>query len=255
MTEYTATCTHDSADYLTAKECTTLIKINGYRDRAHVTDVYLSPDDARTFARGILALADGIDGGEAPEPRAPRIGDRVVIVEDDPHISTGEYIGRTGEVLAVGNVARPGLTARVKFPDGHVWWCAKVRVVDDTPTVTTPAPADEGPQVGDRVQVVRVYRDGTRGALDGMVGILKGIDEADETYPYKVSVGSDPFGEWVHEVRKVVDEPAAPERVVLTPTDLRADLLTRAATMAATWTTPVSASDVVRVAAFLAAGE
>ncbi|WP_329168369.1 KOW motif-containing protein [Streptomyces sp. NBC_01267] len=134
MTKYTAPCDVTPDDTVTA-----------FKDARHViltpstrVDVCLTPTAARTFARGILALADEIDGGETPEPaRAPRVGDRVRVLEDDPGNRAGEFVGKVGTLLSVDK-ASEYTPYCVQFGDGTgyygKWW------VDAVELLTTDVP-------------------------------------------------------------------------------------------------------------------
>jgi hypothetical protein len=103
MTVYTAECAIDSDDTITATRSSNRVEL----EPSGRVEVYLDPADARTFARGIIALADEIDGGEVAEAattetRTPKVGDRVRIVEDDPYVKPGAFVGRTGVLLLAG---------------------------------------------------------------------------------------------------------------------------------------------------------
>ncbi|MET9126953.1 hypothetical protein [Streptomyces sp. NPDC004528] len=80
MAEYTATCRLSSYDTMKANIDGGDVEIEALRSGANVMEVFLRPAEARTFARGILALADELDGGEAetkaPTPELPQIGSR-----------------------------------------------------------------------------------------------------------------------------------------------------------------------------------
>lgn len=137
MTVYTAECAIDSADTITATRSSNRVEL----EPSSRTEVYLDPDDARTFARGILALADEIDGGEAKEEapapaRAPQIGDKVRILKDDPYTQAGEFVGRTGVLRAVKDGVRTvPYRVRLDDPSGTwddgSWWVAEVELVDE----------------------------------------------------------------------------------------------------------------------------
>lgn len=290
MTEYKAVCRIDSNDYITASGLVETVTLRGFEDGEQVTYVSLPPRAARTFARGILALADGIDGGEAkpassasikvgdrvrvvdadgnstfvgkvgtvktlhgassylpykvefgdgkgghgaangqwncravervadPLPEPLKVGDRVVIVKDDSKLRTGEYVGQTGTVFAVGNFVRSELVARVRLANGTIWWCEEVRRVDDAPTVTTtPAPL----KVGDKL---RVTRDGI-GGYDVYAGAVltvtdpngeRGIDTVDSEgagrffFTYRIGDG----------LERVDEEPATEPATVADPARL-----------------------------------
>ncbi|MDH6625783.1 hypothetical protein M2271_003594 [Streptomyces sp. LBL] len=152
MTEaVTAQCRWASRDYIKAYICGDSVHFDAFSNDKHEADSALRPNEVREFARGILALADEIDGGEAkaeaPKP-APKVGDRVRVVRN-------AYVG--DGAANVGNVGRLARTDiyddkcqyRVEL-DGIGWWCAEVELVD----APAEAPADTRPKVGDRVRVV-----------------------------------------------------------------------------------------------------
>lgn len=68
------------------------------------------------------------------EPEPVKVGDRVRVVKDDLMSRPGEFIGKVGNVLEVGNRIRPELTVRVKLDSGHIWWVAEVERVEDENT-------------------------------------------------------------------------------------------------------------------------
>jgi hypothetical protein len=137
MTVYTAECAIDSDDTITATRSSNRVEL----EPSGRVEVYLDPADARTFARGIIALADEIDGGEVAEAattetRTPKVGDRVRIVEDDPYVKPGAFVGRTG-VLRQAEADGRGKAFRVRLDDTSdtwddgSWWCAEVALLDE----------------------------------------------------------------------------------------------------------------------------
>ncbi|MEV4037677.1 hypothetical protein [Streptomyces umbrinus] len=142
MNEYVAECAIDSSDRITASRSTGSRRIELVPSAK--VEVYLDPEDARTFARGILALADEIDGGEpeaeeTPKPR-PTVGDRVRVVKDDPHLRAGEYTGMVGTLKSVSDAYGVELPYLVEFGDGSgshgdkgngKWNVAEVELVDE----------------------------------------------------------------------------------------------------------------------------
>jgi hypothetical protein len=137
MTEYTATCVHAGTDYLTARRRASKVKIYGFRSDNHVTDVYLSPAAARTFARGILALADKIDGGETPSVDEPlKVGDRVEITTYRTSYYDSEYTGATGVLRQIDTDDLPYL---VDTDDKVTLWAVEVRHIVASPTVVDPS--------------------------------------------------------------------------------------------------------------------
>lgn len=98
MTAHRIQCLHESDDIITV---TTSEGSNIAFYPATADSVYVSPADARTFARGIMALADEVDGGEAKAedttPQMPAVGDRVRVLKDD---ANGADVKR-GDILTV----------------------------------------------------------------------------------------------------------------------------------------------------------
>jgi hypothetical protein len=99
-------------------------------------EVYLDPADARTFARGILALCDEIDGGEAK--KEPAVGTRVRVTHDD----MTSNIGKCGTLLNVDKGGENQYTYRVLF-DGMSAALGGVWVLDVEPTDTPADPRAE----------------------------------------------------------------------------------------------------------------
>ncbi|MGW6638519.1 hypothetical protein [Streptomyces cyaneofuscatus] len=76
------------------------------------SDLFASRADARTFARGILALADEVDGGDATvepapavkigDPQMPTVGDRVRVLTDDANHAEVAM----GDVFTVTSIGR-----------------------------------------------------------------------------------------------------------------------------------------------------
>lgn len=94
MTEYRVDCnatSHD--DYMTAWRDGCDVYIRACKGGALASSVYADTEAARTFARGILALADEIDGGETEasladrerellaKPAPVKVGTRVRVLE------------------------------------------------------------------------------------------------------------------------------------------------------------------------------
>ncbi|MFB7919357.1 hypothetical protein [Streptomyces sp. NPDC056061] len=158
MTDYVATCRDADHDTITASA--------GIADVAlypsgSCESVYLDPADARTFARGILALADEIDGGEQPKAvptlTAVKVGDEVRVVVDDPTYRAGEFVGATGRINEVNSGAELPYRVTLDAPHsndtvrGH-WWCAKVERL-------AAAPTDDSAPTPDRASYLAQARD------------------------------------------------------------------------------------------------
>ncbi|MFG3014356.1 hypothetical protein ACGFZB_28835 [Streptomyces cinerochromogenes] len=141
MTEYTAQCRHNEADKVIARIDGPSVELMMSPGDEYAGEAYLSPDAARTFARGILTLADEIDGGEAkeePKPEPVKVGDRVRIVRatyaDHTH-------GREGVVTSTSE------TWRNIYGDQHPYIVRLDGYDGDTVHVAelerVPTPADE----------------------------------------------------------------------------------------------------------------
>lgn len=109
MTEYIAQCKAGRYDKITARtDGSSLVELVATSRGKHMMETYLNPADARTFARGILALADEVDGGEGKAepadavPPMPNVGDRVRVLTDDAN--NAEVA--TGDVFTVTSVGR-----------------------------------------------------------------------------------------------------------------------------------------------------
>ncbi|MEU1074342.1 MULTISPECIES: hypothetical protein [unclassified Streptomyces] len=145
--EYIAKCQVNPRDHIRATAGESSVCMAPYSDGYPGEEVYVCPADARAFARGVLALADEIDGGEtapAPEavsaPRAVKMGDRLRVTRASLY---GADVGIGDEVVvdkAPDSYDEFGATG----PDGRYWWfhCRLVgngpEFADDAPT-TAPA--------------------------------------------------------------------------------------------------------------------
>ncbi|WP_405927861.1 hypothetical protein OG554_03440 [Streptomyces griseus] len=152
MDEYIAQCRHDGDQRIKAHTNGVSVVLVGYSEEGSVTEPYLSAASARTFARGILALADEVDGGEEKAGPAtdnrPKVGDRVIVIEDDPDDRTGEFVNLVGTLTDI--IGGPYTPYLVKFGEGShgdvdgQWYCQRVEKVADEPdspsaaTITRP---------------------------------------------------------------------------------------------------------------------
>jgi hypothetical protein len=201
MTEYTAHCYTDRSDTITATHDSQAVWLEPSGPA-----VGLETDAARRFARGILALADEIDGGEAPVADEPlKVGDRVVVTDSD--------FGASGETFTLDRIDThdEDLPYRVTDAAGQAWWVNGVEKITDEPTLDT---SEASLQVGDRVVVVKDDFGSRVGEFVGRVGTLKSVNSTNRL-PYRVVFGTgtgfhgDPDnGSWYcAEVRRVNDEP------------------------------------------------
>lgn len=143
MSEYEIKCTAIPTDRLVASIDGGDVYLQAHEGSDFKVSVFAKPAEARTFARGILALCDEIDGGEvAPEPL--KVGDRVRITHDD----FPRFVGKTGELTAID--IGDTLYAYCVKADGERLpvWVLEVERVDDEPS-------DSRPKVGDRLRVTQ----------------------------------------------------------------------------------------------------
>jgi hypothetical protein len=126
MTVYTAQCRHDADQSLKASQNGVSVIFDAYADDENVTSPYLSPADARTFARGILALADEVDGGEKAEVTTglmPKLGDKFRLTRHSLNfagVSVGDVVTVTELHPAVHEGHIDGF--RVRGDDDRNWW-------------------------------------------------------------------------------------------------------------------------------------
>ncbi|MFI7096384.1 hypothetical protein [Streptomyces lydicus] len=157
MTEHKLQCRIFSTDALTARLVSTRtgVCIAGYDVDGETGRVVASPDAVRTFARGLLALADEVDGGADPElsvqadddaaQNAVKVGDRVVVVAEYSD-GTGYYVGVYGQVAEI-DAGDPEFPYRVVV-DGTPYsvWVHSVRLENEEPTQTDSTPASVAPE-------------------------------------------------------------------------------------------------------------
>ncbi len=182
MTEYTATCAIDEADTITAARYGRRVEL----EPSGTTEVYLDPAPARTFARGILALADEIDGGEKAEVKAdtrPKVGDRVRVTKYKPWAAPCV----TGDVVTVSETKyddpQPGREDFIRYrgDTGYAWGIPLTAVQPVTETRT--------PKVGDTVRIVKDDAVTRPGEYVGLVGTLTIDDGTGAHNRYKVQFG------------------------------------------------------------------
>ncbi|MFJ6237987.1 hypothetical protein ACIQH0_28355 [Streptomyces griseus] len=147
MTEYKIECQSDLRDTLEAFRDGGDIALYSRQDGTLKVSVYASPADARTFARGILALADEMDGGEeTAKPTTdsrPKVGDILRITEDYPRNAPVEV----GDVITVTAVDYDNLSGpdHIRFladgdkPGDYQWFVplSAVEPVADEPDGTS----------------------------------------------------------------------------------------------------------------------
>ncbi|MYR43117.1 hypothetical protein [Streptomyces sp. SID5910] len=221
MTEYTATCNSRPSDSVTARADGRSVELEMRVSGDYRGEAYLTPDKARTFARGILALADEIDGGETEVPilTLPAIGTRFQVTEDglnSADVKRGAVVTVSGHHNDYfGTTAENGV--RWYFSPKHIG--DGLEPVSDEPSdlldetglagwerdliggAKTSAPT----KVGDRVEIVRAEwcdRD-----TEGRTGVVDEVDADDEHLSFRIVDEAGDFIAWAAEVRKV-DAPA-----------------------------------------------
>ncbi|MFE7624294.1 hypothetical protein [Streptomyces sp. NPDC057509] len=235
MNECKIACAHDSLDVFTAGLDGGVVRLTAQTHGVRKVDAFVDPADARAFARGILALADEVDGGEAneaPEAGQPfKVGDKVRTVRE----IMGLHRGRSGELADID----VGLAPRflVNFPDGRSVWA-----YDIEPDTTSPEP-----KLGDTVRITQEYSNAP-GPFAGMTGTLVKIDPQDSNLPYMVRGNGGTTWEnvWAHAVKVVETVKPVAEGAVVPSRDA---LVARAKEHLAG--TPHSAADIIRLAEFL----
>lgn len=253
MSEITATCELDNEDriraYATGSGRTELL-CSTSTDGA---GVWLSPDALRTFARGLLSLADEGDqrqGKAKPETPAEsvKVGDKFRVTEEDCNYATV----KVGEILTVTELA--GFSGfytdgDALEPDGSWHFRAShignglKRVTDNEPTAV---------KVGDTVRVLVDDSSLRHGEFVGRTGRLISID--DDSAPYLVKFGNGDHGaadgEWycekVEKAAPPTPDDASDDEITESP---REALLRRARKLSAP---SASDADVLSFARFLA---
>lgn len=135
MTEYVATCNASSLDTITARRDGDAVELEAVHNGEHKMETYLSASKARVFARGILALADEINRGEAKEeePSPLKPGDKIRILVDD-----AEYADVSrGDVFTVHEVRDTLVVVDDPANDGY-WYFRDAENWEKV--VTEPAP-------------------------------------------------------------------------------------------------------------------
>lgn len=195
MTKYTAVCRENAADTITAEQHAPHgVVLYAFHGDDFELSVHLRASDARTFARGILALADEVDGGEpetgagkSADDRAQRTsvvaGDKLRVTRTDLNLADVH----AGDVVTVEHVDDDGGFTTV----GRGWRFEAYHVGNGLELL----PADEPLKVGDFVAVTKTsehwseYR-GRVGRLTQIdaVGIPYRVDFSDADYAWAVEV-------------------------------------------------------------------
>ncbi|WP_328742954.1 hypothetical protein OG436_29625 [Streptomyces caniferus] len=141
MTEYKLQCRIFDTDYLTAELTNrrTTVGITAHDIEGDAGNVVADPEAVRTFARGLLALADEVDGGEVPAPNAVKVGDRFRVTRD--RLKCASVC--CGDVLTVSSVSStaPGRFHAKKGGDELVWTFNVGDIGNGLERVDEPAPS------------------------------------------------------------------------------------------------------------------
>lgn len=222
---YRAQCQHERDDFMNAFVVGTAVHIQAYGEGESASSVSLDASAARTFARGILALAGEIDGGEASKPavRSVKIGDRLRVTRDRLEVADV----RVGDVAVVVEFVSDDESGDFRaVVDGGRWRFGPENIGNGLEFVDE-APKDEqqttSVKVGDTVRVVRNAMDYEGLENVGRVGTLTRIDPDDQ--PYQVRFDDEYW--WCAEV-ELVDEPTTTEALA----DDRETFVRRAAQLA-----------------------
>ncbi|MFE7397990.1 hypothetical protein [Streptomyces sp. NPDC057557] len=149
MTEHIARCLHDSNDTIRTYIVGDHVFLRAHIGGDHGT-VALEAVDARVFARGILALADKIDGGaaeETPAEKPIKVGDCIRVITTG---SAGALV-KAGETFTVRKVT--DWDVQVDGDGAHDRWYLNHEDVEKVVDEATATLADSRPKVGDRLRV------------------------------------------------------------------------------------------------------
>ncbi|MFF1417577.1 hypothetical protein [Streptomyces sp. NPDC058280] len=131
MTETVATCVANPSDTITASatDDENRVRLLAEHNGVFKLDVFLKPEEAREFARGILALA----GGSSRDDRPVSAGDRVRIIRAH---GADRFLGRVGVVDHV-DVFDDNLPYCINDERGnYMVWASEVEQVTETTTAT-----------------------------------------------------------------------------------------------------------------------
>ncbi|WP_030962623.1 hypothetical protein [Streptomyces sp. NRRL S-378] len=136
-----AQCRWAENDFLKAYRAGASVHIEAYNDSVEKANASIPAAEARAFARGIIALCDEIDGGEA-KPASPitvRTGDRLRVTEADLNFAAINV----GDVLVVTSLDHPfGDFATTGNQPGDSWGFDYEHIGNGLEPVNEP-PADD----------------------------------------------------------------------------------------------------------------
>ncbi|WP_228973442.1 hypothetical protein [Streptomyces sp. DH12] len=133
MSKHTATCKYDAGDTIAANVANHDVRLLVRSTSDETAHIYLSPADARDFARGILVVADEVEGrgqktGEertTTSPMSVNIGDRLRVTRDcleSAAVRVGDVVtvtGRYGSAFHTDDAEHPGM-ARWHFSTANL---------------------------------------------------------------------------------------------------------------------------------------
>ncbi|MEU8840281.1 hypothetical protein AB0D97_14270 [Streptomyces roseus] len=209
---YRAQCRWAANDFLNAYRVGDSVHVDAYNDNEEKANASLPVAEARAFARGILALADEVDGGEARSEARPRVGDRLRVTKDNPR-SCPVVVGDIITVVETDYGHDGEDCVRFVWPGSDYRWFIPVSAVQRVGADTEPASVAEPLKVGSRVRVVRAEDPGVTRSFVGRVGTLTEIDSHDPRMPYLVRFGDGEHGAddgawWCGAVEPVNESPA-----------------------------------------------
>jgi hypothetical protein len=197
---FRAQCNSASGDYVTAEISGDKVELNGYNHSEGAMNAFVTAPNARTFARGILALADEIDGGDGK----PKIGDRVRVLKT---YGAPEFEGATG-ILNEIDADDPRLPYRVvdAGTGRFMAWANSVVKVDESAEMYAIKPGDRVRVTVDRANCADVKAGDVFTVASMETNLSPGVRTTDApTRP----------GGWFFSldvVEKVTDEPADGEQ-------------------------------------------
>jgi hypothetical protein len=114
------------------------------------------------------------------------VGDRVRIVREYETVGASEFDGKLGVLVEIEQpIEDHSWPFTVKTDDGPTITVTEVATVELAPV---PEPVTREPRVGDKVRVVREYKN-TASEIDGMVGTLTHISRDQySSFPYSVDI-------------------------------------------------------------------
>lgn len=140
---FRAQCNSAGGDYITAEVAGEKVELNAFNHHEYVMNAFVTVDNARTFARGILALADEIDCGETvaetptvTETAPLKVGDKLRVTKDDVNFASV----RVGDILTVNSVSGEAFTTDDKTGEnGGDWYFSAEDIGNGLERIDEPA--------------------------------------------------------------------------------------------------------------------